>query len=104
MHHRAGDKLPLSALIPADQAENRRKASLSTAWVLMTAMETNRSKGNISSEGQKQLEKSLGVMNVASINALLSRILEVRNTSLLEKNNLESWFPWVAEAARSYSA
>lgn len=34
MHHRAGDKLALSALIPADQAETRRKKSLSTAWVL----------------------------------------------------------------------
>lgn len=31
VHHRAGDKLPLSALIPAEQVENRRKASLSTA-------------------------------------------------------------------------
>lgn len=45
MHHRAGEKLPLSALIPAEQAENRRKASLSTAWVLSD------------SHGDKQVER-----------------------------------------------
>lgn len=61
MNHRAG-KLPPSALIPVDQAENRRKASFITAWVGNDrhCQDTEVERKILGSEEQEQLEKSLG--------------------------------------------
>lgn len=82
--------IPCSALIPVDQAENKGKASLITAWVENDShcRHTEVERKILGSGGQEQLEKSLGVINAASVNASLSTLLGDRKHILARREAL----------------